>query len=351
MQSLVNSPLSSLSLLRRSLLLLLLSLSLPSSLSSFLVVRPPPPLVVGLVSRAARGGGSTQLGVNADAASPDADRCPWRKPFVAGNWKMNPASKAEALELAKGVCSMMTPSTPYCDVCIFVPSLYLDAVSQVISSFPPSPPPLQLGAQNAGRHYPHTTGAFTGSISPAMLHSLSTVRWCLAGHSERRTLFHESDSVVNSQLKGIFSLPSSPPSVPPLGAVLCVGESLSSRRSGLWSTVLLSQLSTCLDGIPVLDLPNLVIAYEPVWAIGTGVPCKPADAAAAHYVIRGFVSRKYGHEAGERIRIIYGGSVSPDNVDNIMDAQDGDGVLVGGASLDVEKFRRILQFKRKPKEE
>jgi triosephosphate isomerase len=212
---------------------------------------------------------------------------------------------------------------------------------------------VQLGAQNVGRHHPHSTGAFTGSVSPPMLQSLGYVRWCLAGHSERRTIFHESDESVNNQLKGIFAV-NSPPSKShhlTLGAVLCVGESLSARRTGLWSTVLLSQLSTCLDGIPALDLPNLVIAYEPVWAIGTGVACKAADASAAHKVIRSFMMRKYGPDVGDRVRIIYGGSVSPENVDNIMSAEYVDGVLVGGASLDLDKFKRILHFVRMPTQE
>ncbi|MBS3131099.1 triose-phosphate isomerase, partial [Candidatus Woesearchaeota archaeon] len=191
---------------------------------------------------------------------------------------------------------------------------------------------IMLGAQNM--HY-EDAGAFTGEISPVMLKELGC-KHVIIGHSERRQHFNESNEFLNKKIISALKHGIRP--------ILCVGESKEERDSGKEKRKVQGQIESCLKDISGEEMLNIAIAYEPIWAIGTGVNATPAQAEEMHAFIRSILSDKFGRETSEKIRIIYGGSVKPDNMKELMAEKDIDGALVGGASLDAKSFEKIVKF-------
>jgi len=260
-----------------------------------------------------------------------------RRPIVAGNWKLNPATKGEAITLLKLLAAnfvnhrddAISALSGAPEAVIFPPLPYVaDAVCILEGSG------IQVGAQNVGCN---EKGAFTGEIAPSMLVS-SGCSYVLLGHSERRTIFGETDAHVNACLRKCLEQPA-------LRIILCVGETLREYEGGMLERVVDAQIRGGLDGIDVgvLMADRVVIAYEPVWAIGTGLVATPDQAQAAHVAIRNSLSNHYGsEEVGASVRIQYGGSVTPESTEQLMGEMDVDGALVGGASLDADSFTRIF---------
>lgn len=182
---------------------------------------------------------------------------------------------------------------------------------------------------------PEMKGAFTGEISPAMLKSIG-ITWALAGHSERRTINRESDDYINSQCKSLIQ--------EQMNVILCIGETLEEFEKDLVGAVCEIQLKKGLAGIAPDQMNHVTIAYEPVWAIGTGRVATPAIAQSVHSICRTILADMYGEQVANQTRILYGGSVSPDTVDALLAQPDIDGALVGGASLDSVKFDRVINF-------
>lgn len=253
-----------------------------------------------------------------------------RKPFITGNWKLNPTTKDEALTLATGIADSISPESP-CDVALFVPFPFMDAVMDKVGD------KLKIGAEAST---PEPGGAFTGGISAAMIKSLGT-EWVLAGHSERRSIFNESDEYINEQCKLIIS--------EGMSVMLCIGETLEEYENDLVGAICALQLKKGLKDISAEDMGKVAIAYEPVWAIGTGKVATPEIAQSVHAICRDVLTEMYGQKIADETRILYGGSVSPESVDGLMAQPDIDGALVGGASLDAEKFGRIINFEEAPK--
>jgi triosephosphate isomerase len=245
--------------------------------------------------------------------------------FVGGNWKMN-TDHAAAVELADEVKTRCAPVAARLDVALFPPFPYLIPVGRTLGHSG-----VALGAQDV---YPARAGAFTGEVGLDMLGDVH-VTVVLAGHSERRHVIGETDDVVNRKV--LASLDAG------LMVVLCIGETIEEREAGRTDEVNLAQLRRGLDGVETSDLGHVVIAYEPVWAIGTGRTASPADAQAAHAVIRTEIGETYGLEASERLRIIYGGSVNALNASDLFAQPDIDGGLIGGASLKADEFSSIVK--------
>jgi len=242
-----------------------------------------------------------------------------RTPFIAGNWKMN-TNKASAVALAKAVAAGATSSAV--QVGIAPPFVYLDAVSQVISGSS-----VLLGAQDV---YFEGDGAFTGEISIAMLKDLG-VKFVLTGHSERRHVLGESPTLIARKAKAVFD--------GGLILVHCVGEKLEQRDANQTLDVVKAQLDE-LASVPA-DISRLVIAYEPVWAIGTGRTASDAQAQEVHAFIRQHLATRFGKDVADAVRIQYGGSVKPDNARGLLSQTDIDGALVGGAALKADGFLAI----------
>ena len=240
--------------------------------------------------------------------------------------QMNPTSLAEAKELATAVAKFDT-STSGCAICVSFP--YLASVAEILKGTGVS-----LGAQDL---YTEEKGAFTGAVSPGMLKSIEGVEYCLAGHSERRTIFGDDDSIINTKVRTILDAGLKP--------ILCIGETKEEYDKGLNKEVCAIQLAKGLSGVSADEMKNIVIAYEPVWAIGTGLTCPPEGAQEVHAFIRGWFDASYNAKVADGVVIQYGGSVTPETVDELMAMPDIDGALVGGASLIAEKFERIVGFK------
>jgi triosephosphate isomerase len=245
-----------------------------------------------------------------------------RQTLVAGNWKMNGA-RADAAELAAEVVSGLAGVAGKGDVAICPPFLLLDVVNAVIAGSS-----VQLGAQNVAIE---ESGAFTGEVSAEMLRD-AACDMVIVGHSERRALYGEDNNVVarkfmRSQAAG-------------LTPILCVGETLEERERGATETVIAGQLDAVLEAAGEESLNNSVVAYEPVWAIGTGRTASPEQAQAVHAFIRGRIAAASA-DAGAAVRILYGGSVKPDNAADLFAAADIDGGLIGGASLKAGDFVAI----------
>ncbi|MGI9015183.1 MAG: triose-phosphate isomerase [Phycisphaerales bacterium] len=249
-----------------------------------------------------------------------------RTPFIGGNWKMNgtrQTARALATAVSRGVAAM----DAVVHVAVFPPFPYLVDVRDCISDGP-----LLLGAQDV---YIEPEGAFTGEVSPAMLEDVG-VTAVLAGHSERRHVLDENDALVAAKVKATLDQG--------LWSVLCVGELLEQREAGVTDQINRMQLHAALADIDKETARRqLVIAYEPVWAIGTGRTATPEDAQTAHAAIRAELVGIFSDEATQQIRIIYGGSVKPENAASLLAMPDVDGFLVGGASLDAEGFCRIVE--------
>jgi triosephosphate isomerase len=249
---------------------------------------------------------------------------PIRTPFVGGNWKMNTDAKG-GNELAQALASGLdSPSA--IDVAVFPPFVYLRDVSDALAGSD-----IQLGAQDV---YDQPNGAFTGEISIDMLRDCG-VRSVLTGHSERRHVIGETDTIVNRKTRAILDAG--------LQAVLCIGETLDQRESSKTDAINEHQTRAGLEGVSKEQLSNVVIAYEPVWAIGTGKTATPEDAQDAHAKIRELITTMYDQDAADAIRIIYGGSMKPCNAPELMTMADIDGGLIGGASLKPDDFLSIIQ--------
>ncbi len=247
-----------------------------------------------------------------------------RRKFIAGNWKMNMTS-AGARTLAGGVRERLA-NFDRADVALCPPFPYLALVGEVIKGSS-----IAVGAQNV---YPESQGAFTGEVNAEMLADVGC-RYVIVGHSERRTILGEKDELLNRKVR--HSLAHG------LHVIFCVGETLEQREANQTESMLDNQLTWGLREIPADQIPNLVIAYEPVWAIGTGRNATAEQAQQAHVFIRWRFSQLYGSEAAQRLVIQYGGSVKPENAAELMRQPDVDGALVGGASLKVDSFVAIVQ--------
>ena len=248
-----------------------------------------------------------------------------RKPYIAGNWKMN-LDRMGALDLVKTIKSRLGDGDDR-GVAVFPSFVYIADVVAVAQGSP-----LGVGAQNV--HY-EESGAFTGEVSAKMLKDVGATR-ALVGHSERRNIFKEPDSVMGKKVRACLDFDLMP--------VYCLGETLEQRKNGKTKQVVEKQLKDGLEGVEPQKLHLVTIAYEPVWAIGTGVNATPEQAQEVHSFIRERLTEMFGKEYAEQVRIIYGGSVKPDNVKALMKGPDVDGVLVGGASLKPDLFLPIIEF-------
>jgi triosephosphate isomerase len=246
-------------------------------------------------------------------------------PFVGGNWKMN-TDLASAVELAEGVVAGCASLVQHCDIAVFPPFPYLQAVGKALGHHS-----ILLGAQDV---FYEDNGAFTGEVSAEMLVDLN-VAVVLAGHSERRHVVGEDDEIIN--LKARAALDAG------LWVILCVGETTEQREAGKTDSVNLTQLRAGLDGVPIEQVRQITIAYEPVWAIGTGRNAQPADAQAVHKLLRDELARLYDESVAQSVRIQYGGSVKANNASELMSQPDIDGGLIGGASLKVDEFTAIAK--------
>jgi len=247
-----------------------------------------------------------------------------RKAYIAGNWKMNKLP-SEAIDFAADLAFKLKDAE--CKVMIAPPFTALEAVSKVVSGTN-----IILGAQNMSSH---ESGAHTGEIAPDMLLDIG-VSAVILGHSERRHTYGETNQFINDKVK--LALKKG------LEVILCVGETLEEREAGKVELVVQEQLLGGLQDVSSNDLNRVTIAYEPVWAIGTGKTATPKDANDVHAFIRSAVAETYSQDAADELIIQYGGSVKPDNVKELMNEPDIDGALVGGASLKAETFVPIVLF-------
>ena len=255
-----------------------------------------------------------------------------RKPLISGNWKMN-LNHFEATALVqKLVYELTTEDYDLVDVSIHPPFTDIRTV-QTYFLAEKDPPPLLIGAQNC--HW-EEAGAYTGEISPAMLAKLD-VRFVIAGHSERRELFGETDEVVNKKVIAIFRHGMTP--------ILCVGETLEEREADGTEAKVVGQVDAGLAGLSPEQVGGMVIAYEPIWAIGTGRTATPDDAQVVCQRIRAQVTALYDADTAASIRIQYGGSVKAESSAALMACPDVDGALVGGASLEAESFAAIVRYR------
>ncbi len=245
-----------------------------------------------------------------------------RRSVIAGNWKMH-TDRASAVALADGVARAVA-ALAHVDVAVIPPACFLDAVGQALAGTT-----VALGAQNV---HPAAQGAFTGEVSAAMLRSLG-VRYVLCGHSERRHVFGETSEFIGEKVRAALASGLTP--------VLCVGETLEDRDAGRTEAVVAEQLDLGLASLDAGQVRAAVIAYEPVWAIGTGRTATPAQAQEVHGFLRARLRAAHGAACADAVRIQYGGSVKPDNAAELLGQPDVDGALVGGASLDAASFGRI----------
>ncbi len=247
-----------------------------------------------------------------------------RYPFIAGNWKMYKTT-AEAKKFAEEFKKIYQPSDV--KVAIFAPFTQLAVLAEELKGTG-----IGIGAQNV--HY-EAEGAFTGEISIPMLKEIG-VQYCIVGHSERRQYFNESDETVNLKAKALLEADIVP--------IICVGEDLYQREHDYQDKLVAEQVANALDGISAEEAAKVVIAYEPIWAIGTGRTATPIQAGMMCEVIRNELIELYDEETADKVIIQYGGSVKPENAAEILNMEEIDGALVGGASLDPLKFIEIVNF-------
>jgi len=253
----------------------------------------------------------------------------YRKKIVAGNWKMNKTT-GEAKILVEDIIRDIGKFDDV-EIVLCPPFTSLEAVSVLLSPVQN----IRLGAQNLHEASSGAfTGAFTGEISAGMLKDLY-VRYVIIGHSELRQFFHEDDALVNRKTKAALQAELRP--------IVCIGETLPQRESNQWKKVLETQLRAGLAGFGDKELGDIILAYEPIWAIGTGKTASPEQAEEAHQWIRKVLATHFSQSASERIRIQYGGSVKPENAKELLSKPDIDGALVGGASLDARGFTAIIK--------
>lgn len=250
-----------------------------------------------------------------------------RKPIVVANWKMY-----KTREEAAQFCQQLLPKlkgTLHVDVAICAPFTQLDVLAEQLHGTS-----IDTGAQN---FYPETEGAYTGEISPAMLKELE-VRYVLVGHSERREIFGESAALIQRKVAKAYAEGLQP--------ILCVGEKLEQRQAQATISVCTEQLLSAIGDLTLAQIETLIVAYEPVWAIGTGQNATAEDAQAVVAALRQKLAERYGESVADSVRFQYGGSVKPENVGELMAQPDIDGVLVGGASLKPESFYQLIENRR-----
>ncbi|MBC8209098.1 MAG: triose-phosphate isomerase [Desulfobulbaceae bacterium] len=250
-----------------------------------------------------------------------------RRPLLVGNWKMH-TTVVEACQLAAAIRQGCADLPEERDIMLAPPATVLSEVSHIVHGSG-----IILAGQNVCWG---PQGAFTGEISAVMIQGAGG-NAALVGHSERRQIFHEDDAMVNRRLRGGLDQG--------LLMILCVGETLEEREGGQTLSVLEEQLRAGLSGVSIAQCDRLAIAYEPVWAIGTGLTASGEQAQEVHSFLRDQVTLLYEKNVADQMRILYGGSVKPDNIDQLMAQPDIDGALVGGAALDAASFIRIMQFK------
>ena len=250
-----------------------------------------------------------------------------RNRMIAGNWKMN-ETFAEGIELAQGIVDQLVSGTGNVDVVIAPPLVDLKGVSEVLSQANSS---VALSAQNV---YWEESGAFTGETSPAMLTSVGATH-CIIGHSERRGYFGETDEDINRKAKALMAHGIVP--------ISCCGESLEVRNAGTHVQFVVDQIKADTEGLEITDPSKYVIAYEPIWAIGTGMTATADDAQEVCGAIRKTLVEIFGAEIADGIRILYGGSAKPENVGGFLEKEDVDGALVGGASLKADSFVAMVK--------
>src|SRR5262245_32781126 len=250
-----------------------------------------------------------------------------RKPIIAGNWKMY-KTIPEGLEFVRLLKPLVVAST-HCEVVVAPPFTALSAISGRLDGSN-----IQVSAQDVAAE--PGPGAFTGEVSAGMLKDAGA-RWAIIGHSERRQYYCETNETVNKKTRTAVAAGLLP--------ICCVGESLDQRDAGKAQAVVGEQISQGLHNLTVADASLIVIAYEPVWAIGTGRTATPETAEEMHAFIRSRIKEMFGDRVAEEMRILYGGSVKPDNAASLMEQANIDGALVGGASLEAESFARIVNYK------
>jgi len=254
-----------------------------------------------------------------------------RRPLISGNWKMH-HTHLEAIQLVQKLSYQFgREEYDVLDVSVHPAFTALRSVQTVLDA---DKIPITLGAQHC--HW-EEKGAFTGEVSPAMLAKLN-VSYVIAGHSERRELFGETDEWVNKKVRAILAAGMTP--------ILCVGETLDEREAGGTDDKVVGQVKADLDGVSAAHVAAMVVAYEPIWAIGTGRTATPDDAQATIATIRGAIRSLYDGGTAAAVRIQYGGSVKPDNISELMAQPDIDGALVGGASLDADDFAAVVKGAR-----
>jgi triosephosphate isomerase len=253
-----------------------------------------------------------------------------RRPIIAANWKMH-KTHLEAIQTVQKLSYLLSnDDTDRVEVVVCPPFTALRAVQTLIDA---DKLPYLLGAQNV---HPEDKGAFTGEISPGMLQALK-VRYVIVGHSERRQLFGEDDGFVNKKVRAVFANGMIP--------ILCVGETLDEREAGGTESKVAQQIRRALENVAAEQIAELVVAYEPIWAIGTGRNAEPADAGRVTELIRSTLAEKVENGVAEGVRVQYGGSVKPGNIRDFMAHPQIDGALVGGASLDAEEFALIVKYR------
>lgn len=247
-----------------------------------------------------------------------------RKPIIAGNWKMNKTPE-EAAELVRELVPLVADAEAEVVVC--PPFVCLDVVRKEAAGSN-----IKLGAQNV--HF-EKNGAYTGEISADMLLAMG-VEYVIIGHSERRQYFGETDCTVNKRAKAALAAGLKP--------IICVGESLEEREKGVTNELVGMQTKLALQGIPAEEVDKVVIAYEPIWAIGTGKTATAAEANETIGAIRKAIAQVYGEEVASKVRIQYGGSMNPKNASELMAQSEIDGGLIGGASLKAEDFSKVVKY-------
>lgn len=248
-----------------------------------------------------------------------------RKPVIAGNFKMYKTIN-ETIDYAKQFTDAVKDVTNV-EIVIAPQALNILSITEVLKGTN-----IQISAQNV--HW-EDEGAFTGENSAKTLKSIG-VNWTIIGHSERREYFSETDETVNKRIKNALKNN--------LKVIFCIGETLQERKDNLTLTKVQRQIEKGLEGITIEQLKSIVIAYEPIWAIGTGVTATKEQAQEVHFTIRQLLTEKFGKDISENMNILYGGSVKPNNIKELMSQPDIDGALVGGASLTVDSFKQIVKY-------
>lgn len=250
-----------------------------------------------------------------------------RKYLMAGNWKMN-KTVPESIVLSQQLCNQRNRKWEDVDVVLCPPAIDLKSVFTVLDF---DKTDIAIGAQNV--HW-EESGAFTGEISIPMIKEVGCT-YCIVGHSERREMFNETDAAVNAKVKALIAGDIAP--------IVCVGESLALRDAGTYLEFITAQVRAALAGLDAFDMKNVVIAYEPIWAIGTGRTATPEQAQEVCAAIRALAAELFGADVADDLRVLYGGSMNVGNVESLLVQPDIDGGLIGGASLQADSFRQLIE--------